>query len=80
MSLETRQLYASPNGDVWYLARYAESGRVFVRHVPNEPSGGQPDNIELAAFLSRSGNAPECQALIRMIGSLVDRSYDEEAV
>ena len=74
MSLETRQLYASPNGDRWYLARYAESGRVFVRHVPNAPSGGQPANIELAEFLSRPGNAPEHQALVRLIGSLVEEA------
>ena len=71
MSLEMRQLYASPNGDRWYLARYPESGRVFVQHVPNVPSGGQPSNIELADFLGRGGNAPEHQALVRLIGTLI---------
>ncbi len=71
MSLETKELYASPNGDRWYLARYPESGRVFVQHVPNVPSGGQPSNIELGDFLSRGGNAPEHQALVRLIGTLV---------
>ena len=71
MSLETRELYASPNGDRWYLARYPESGRVFVQHVPNVPSGGQPANIELAEFLSRGGTAPEHQALVRLIGTLI---------
>jgi hypothetical protein len=71
VGLETRQLYASPNGDRWYLARYPDSGRVFVRHVPNVPSGGQPSNIELADFLGRGGNAPEHQALVRLIGTLV---------
>ena len=71
MTLETRQLYASPNGDRWYLARYPESGRVFVQHVPNVPSGGQTTNIELADFLGRGGNAPEHQALVRLIGTLV---------
>ena len=76
MSLETRELYASPNGDRWYLARYADSGRVFVQHVPNVPSGGQPSNIELADFLSRGGNAPEHQALVRLIGTLVEQSFD----
>ncbi len=74
MSLEIRELYASPNGDRWYLARYAESGRVFVQHVPNVPSGGRPSNIELADFLGRGGNAPEHQALVRLIGSLVEQS------
>ena len=74
MSLETRQLYASPNGDRWYLARYPESGRVFVQHVPNVPSGGQTTNIELADFLGRGGNAPEHQALVRLIGTLLEGS------
>jgi hypothetical protein len=71
VSLEIRELYASPNGDRWYLARYVDSGRVFVQHVPNVPSGGQPTNIELADFLGRGGNAPEHQALVRLIGTLV---------
>jgi hypothetical protein len=74
LSLETRELYASPNGDRWYLARYAESGRVFVQHVPNAPSGGQPANIELADFLGRGRNAPEHQALVRLIGTLVEQT------
>lgn len=77
MSLEIRELYASPNGDRWYLARYAESGRVFVRHVPNLPSGGQPSNIELADFLGRGGNAPEHQALVRLIGTLVEGAPEQ---
>ena len=71
MSLETRELYASPNGDRWYLARSAESGRIFVQHVPNAPSGGQPASIELADFL-RGGSGPEHQALVRLIGTLVE--------
>ncbi len=74
VTIETTELYASPNGDRWYLARYAESGRVFVQHVPNVPSGGQPSNIELADFLSRGGNAPEHQALVRLIGTLLGES------
>lgn len=78
MSLETRELYASPNGDRWYLARYLDSGRVFVLHVPNVPSGGHPDNIELADFLARGGNAPEHQALTRLIGTLVQGVRDAE--
>jgi hypothetical protein len=44
---------------------------VFVQHVPNVPSGGQSVNIELADFLGRSGNSPEQQALVRLIGALV---------
>jgi hypothetical protein len=76
VNLQTRQLYASPNGDLWHLARYPDSGRVFVVHVPNAPSGGQESTIELAEFLSRPGNPPEQQALLRLIGSLVSRDLD----
>lgn len=76
MAVQTRELYASPNGDRWYLARYPESGRVFVQHVPNVPSGGKPSNIELGDFLSRGGNAPEHQALMRLIGQLVEEASD----
>ena len=77
MSLQRKQLYASSNGDRWYLARYADSGRVFVRHVPNAASGGEESTIELAEFLSRPGNPPEQQALVRLIGSLVSKEMDD---
>jgi hypothetical protein len=77
LALELRELYASPNGDRWYLARYLDTGRVFVQHVPNVPSGGKPANIELADFLGRGGNAPEQQALVRLIGSLVEETVTQ---
>lgn len=70
MSVELRELYRSPNGDVWYLAQEPISQRVFVRHHANEPSGGLITDIELAEFLSREGHSPEGQALVRLIGSL----------
>src|SRR6266567_155361 len=38
-------------GDRWLLARDPDSGRVFVRHEPNLPSGGQVADIEIGAFL-----------------------------
>ena len=75
MSLETRELYASPNGDRWYLARYLESGRVFVTHQPNLASGGKETTIELGEFLSRPGNPPEQQALVRLVGSLIEAQH-----
>jgi len=49
---------------------------VFVRHVPNLPSGGQPTDIELADFLGRGGHSPEHQALVRLIGTLVGEAFD----
>src|SRR6478735_5249938 len=57
----TREIYRSSNGDRWLLARYPETCRVFVRHEPNLPSGGQVADIEIGAFLIAAGNGPEKQ-------------------
>ena len=69
--LETRELYASPNGDRWLLARDPATGRVFVRHEPNLASGGRATEVGIAEFLTRDAGGPEHQALLRLIGSLV---------
>ena len=73
MAVETRELYHSPNGDRWHLARDVDSGRVFIRHEPNLPPGGQAADIEIGAFLSRRGLGPEHQELLRLIGTLLER-------
>jgi hypothetical protein len=70
---ERRELYRSPNGDCWYLGREPTSGAAFVIHQPNGPAGGQLSHIELGAFLISQGKgSPEQQALLRLIGTLVD--------
>ena len=53
------------------LAHDPNTGRVFVRHEPNLPSGGQVADIEIGAFLIAAGNGPEKQELLRLIGTLV---------
>jgi hypothetical protein len=63
-----RLLYASPNGDRWYLVR--DSAGVAVVHVPNESSGGQVERMEVGDFLCRDGNGPERQEMVRLIGTL----------
>ena len=55
----------------WLLAHDPNTGRVFVRHEPNLPSGGQVADIEIGAFLIAAGNGPEKQELLRLIGTLV---------
>jgi hypothetical protein len=70
-----RELYSSPNGDRWHLCKDA-SGRVFVLHQANIPSGGQTSQIELGHFLTR-GYGPEQQALFQMIGTLIDSTAGE---
>jgi hypothetical protein len=53
------------------VALDSDTDRVFVRHEPNLPSGGQAADIEIGAFLIASGNGPEKQELLRLIGTLV---------
>jgi hypothetical protein len=69
---ERRELYRSPNGDTWFLGREPENGRAFIIHQPNAPSGGRLTPIELGAFLSTETKGPEHQALLRLIGTLVE--------
>jgi hypothetical protein len=71
----SRELYSSPNGDRWHLCKDA-SGRVFVLHQANIPSGGQTSRIELGDFLTR-GYGPEQQALVQMIGTLIESTPGE---
>ena len=68
---ERRELYRSPSGDSWFLGREPANGCAFVIHQPNAPSGGRLSHIELATFL-KDGNGPEHQALLRLIGTLVE--------
>lgn len=72
MAVQTRELYHSPNGDRWLLARNPDTGQVFVLHEPNAPSGGKPAHIEIGTFLTRGGKGPEHQELLRLIGTLVE--------
>jgi hypothetical protein len=76
--VETRQLYRSPNGDTWFLARDPTTGTAFVRHQANAPSGGQVTNIDLGAFLSGPGS-PEHEALLRLIGASILNPHGAEA-
>ena len=72
MAIQFREIYRSaPTGDRWLLTRDTETGRVLIRHEPNLPSGGQPSDIEIGAFLIAAGNGPEKQELLRLIGTLV---------
>jgi hypothetical protein len=68
--VRTRELYSSPNGDRWHLCRDT-SGKVFVLHQANIPSGGRVSQIEVGDFLAR-GCGPEQQALLQIIGSLTE--------
>ena len=71
MAIRSRPIYVSDNGDRWLLAFDPDSGRVFARHEPNLPSGGQVADIEIGAFLIAAGNGPEKQELLRLIATLI---------
>jgi hypothetical protein len=71
MSERRREIYHSENGDRWFLSR-EEDGRAIILHKANLSSGGKVSAIELGDFLSTGKSGPEHQALIRLIGSLVE--------
>jgi hypothetical protein len=71
VAVRTREIYCSATGDRGLLARDPDAGRVFVRHEPNLPSGGQVVDIEIGAFIIAAGNGPEKQELLALIGTLV---------
>jgi hypothetical protein len=72
MATLTRTLYLSPNGDRWLLGRETGSGRVFVRHQANLPSGGRVTDLDVGAFLAAGPPGPQHQELLRLIGTLVE--------
>jgi hypothetical protein len=43
-----------------------------VLHEPKRASGGHPSQQEIGAFLRSGAEGPEHQALLRLIGSLID--------
>ncbi len=78
MTFETKEFYNSPNGDRWLLGWESDSVRVFIRHVPNPPSGGKTSDIELGAFLCDRSYGPQHTELLRLIGTLVERQPGPE--
>ena len=68
-----RELYSSPNGDRWFLARDSVNGHAFVIHEPNISSGGKRSQIEIGAFLRDGGHGPEHHALLSLLGSLAEQ-------
>jgi hypothetical protein len=76
---ERRELYRSPNGDAWFLSRDPTNKHAFVVHEANTPSGGHRSQIEIGTFLvSGAESAPERQALLRLIGTLVEMPAPNE--
>ena len=72
MSAQRKELYRSPNGDKWFLSGDPATGTAFVRHEANVPSGGHVTEMDIATFLSSGQRNPEHQALLHLIGTLVE--------
>jgi hypothetical protein len=73
---ELREFASSSNGDRWFLARDDETMHAYVVHRANAPSGGKESRVGLDAFISGRAAAPEQDALLRLIGTLVEDSID----
>lgn len=69
MSESTRLIYASTNGDRWFLVR-SETGHALIRHCANRPSGGNVRELEVGEFLTQDPHGAEHQELLRLIGTL----------
>ena len=73
-----RKLHSGPEREEWFLARDAASDRVFIRYQPPDPA--EPADFEVGEFLIRGVYGPEHQALLRLIGTLVDGSDEISAL
>lgn len=71
MTEQFREFYGSSNGDRWFIGR-GDASQAFVLHKANAPSGGSATRIEIGDFLGGNTDAPECRALLRLIGTLVN--------
>jgi len=67
-----RVLYQSSNGDSWLLTRDPVSKLPAVKHQPNVSSRGQISYTDIGKFLRDGANGPEHQALLNLIGTLID--------
>jgi hypothetical protein len=67
MAIAAREIYASSNGDRWFVGADSETGRVFVKHAANIPSGGHTTFFDIEAFLNGPPDSPEHQALIQRV-------------
>jgi hypothetical protein len=70
--MRERLLYQSSNGDAWLLTRDPASKLPVVKHEPSVSSGGQISYTDIGKFLRDGANGPEHQALLKLIGTLMN--------
>jgi hypothetical protein len=67
-----REFAASQNGDRWFVARRMND-KAYIVHKANDSSGGARTESEVGVFLQRTPTGvPEHEALLRLIGTLVE--------
>jgi hypothetical protein len=72
---EFREFAASQNGDRWFVGRNEATRKGYIVHKANESSGGARTESEIRVFLQQTpAGVPEHEALLRLIGTLVDAS------
>src|SRR5215208_5684576 len=69
-SLRSLAKVSTNSGEAQY--RDIESGGLFVRHEANAASGGYTTDVDIRDFLTRLPRHPEHDALLRLIGTLVE--------
>jgi len=74
MSTQRRKLYASSNGDCWYLCR-GRDGQLVILHQQTAASAKKTAEVDLGTFLAKGNKGPEHQALRHLIGELVNPDY-----
>ncbi|MDW6022183.1 hypothetical protein SAZ10_10470 [Mesorhizobium sp. BAC0120] len=70
MANPCRAFYTSSNGDCWLVVKPGGEGDIFVRHEPNQASGGQASEVDIATFIARGTGSPEGKALIDLLRQL----------
>lgn len=61
-----RGLYVSPNGDKREMTE-DDDKRLFIRHTPNEASGGRQRILTVESLLESGEMAPQQEALKKLI-------------
>lgn len=61
-----RELYVSANGDKWEITE-DDDKRLFIRHTPNEASGGRQRILTIDEFLEPGQSGPQQEPLKKLI-------------
>jgi hypothetical protein len=61
-----RELYVSSNGDKWEITE-DDDKRLFIRHTPNEASGGRQRILTIGSLLAPEHSGPQQEALKKLI-------------